>query len=387
MGRDPTSRTILALLGIALVLWFLYQVRDVLTPFLIAFILATLMDPVLDRLQRRGIPRALAVALTFGTFLAVFVGGTILIAPLAISEGQQLATQLTPQKLDAYLSNVRQTVDAFANQHLGLLERFHLPSTVTQALDEYQTEISSYLQALVGYVFDAFSASMRRLIWLVIIPIVTLYVLVDIDRIRARAYYLIPEAHRETALSIATSVVAVFASYLRGLLLVCVGNGLTVGVLLGLFFRLPYSLILAVVAGVLYAVPYIGPVASIATAALVAWTTGHSLAYTMSVAATVLFVNIAFDYGITPRVLGRRTGLHPVVSIFALMVGGTLFGLMGMILAVPVAASGRVVLEHFYPRLAEPLPEEAAVVAQVDPPRPVPEKPPSASETAAGRPR
>src|SRR6266540_2817430 len=106
MGRDPTSRTILTLLGIGLVLWFLYLVRDVLTPFLIAFILATLMDPVLDRLQRRGIPRAVAVAVTFTTFLAVFAGGTILLAPLAISEGQQLATQLTPQQLGAYFDNV-----------------------------------------------------------------------------------------------------------------------------------------------------------------------------------------------------------------------------------------------------------------------------------------
>lgn len=361
MGSDPTSRTILSLVALALVAWCVFLVRDTLPPFLIALTLASLLDPVMDRLQRRGIRRPVAVALTFGLFLAVFAGGIGMLIPLAIAQSGQLATSMTPEILQRYLDNLTASVGDLAKQ-LPVLDQLHIPKNFNDAVARYQPQIAGFLQGLVNWVFGVFQSSLGRLVWIVIIPIVTLYLMMDIDRIRARSLHLLPDRYREAAVDIGSAVVAVFTGYLRGLVLVCFGEGLTIGLVAALLFRLPYAFVLATIGGILYAVPYVGPVATIAIAALIAWASGRSLGTTIAVGLSVLAVNTLFDYVITPRVLGKRTGLHPVLSIFALMVGGSLFGLVGMILAVPVAASIRVVLEHFYPRLSEPLPAEEEAV-------------------------
>ncbi len=350
MGKDLTSKTILGLVGLAIVGYGVYLVRDALPPFLIAFGLAMLLDPVLDRLERRGVSRGLAVALTFSVFLAVFITGIVVLLPLGFKESTQLVN-----RIPAAYEQVRAGIDDFMRRNITVLQHLRLPLSTEEAWNQYHREIAQYLQEVPRRIFSAFQASAARLIWIVIIPIVTLYMMVDIDRIRARAYHVVPEAHREVAVQIANKVAAVFGRYLRGLFVVCVGFGIVLGVVLWAF-GLPYALLLALVGGVLYAVPYIGPLATIAIAALVAWATRGQPIYTIGIGVTVLVINQIFDQIVTPRVLGAMVGLHPILSIFALMVGGSLFGLIGMIFAVPLAASVIVVLEEFFPRLTEPLP-------------------------------
>jgi predicted PurR-regulated permease PerM len=155
---------------------------------------------------------------------------------------------------------------------------------------------------------------------------------------------------------------AVFAGYLRGLCIVCTGYAVVNWLVLGLGFRVNYALVLALFSGILYAVPYIGAVATIALGAIVAFATpGHTTGYVLGVAASLLVTNQVFDQVVTPRVVGGLVGLHPVLSIFALAVGGELFGLIGMILAVPLAASIQVILVELIPALTRPLPREAAI--------------------------
>src|SRR5262249_14524652 len=125
-----------------------------------------------------------------------------------------------------------------------------------------------------------------------------------------------------------------------------------------LIFRLPYPLMIALISGVLYAVPYVGGAATIAIAALVAVATQHGIGFVLGVVVAILLVQQLFDQIITPRVVGGLVGLHPVVSVFALAAGGQLFALPGMVLAVPVAASVQVILTTLWPALAEPLPPE-----------------------------
>jgi predicted PurR-regulated permease PerM len=193
---------------------------------------------------------------------------------------------------------------------------------------------------------------------MVIIPIVTFYLLQEISTLRARIVNLIPARHREGFINVSERVGDVFSGYVRGLIIVCAGFAVVLGVVLALLFRLPYALMIALVAGVLYAVPYVGGAATIAIAALVAVATQHGTGFVVGVVMAVLVVQQLFDQIITPRVVGGLVGLHPVVSLFALTAGGQLFGLPGMILAVPVAASAQVVLTSLWPALAEPLPVE-----------------------------
>jgi len=353
MGKDPTSRTLLGLLGLGVFIWALYLVRDSLPPFLIAFGLATLLDPILDRMQKRGWRRGWAVGVTFLLFLAVFIGSIAILLPLSVQQVNQLVANIP----GAY-EQVRTSIDTWAQDNITLLKRVDFPTSTKDVWDRYHREIAVYLQGLPMRIFGAFQASAGRLIWIVIIPMVTLYMMIDIDRIRRRIVYLIPDQHREHVLDVVREVSTVFARYVRGLFVVCTGFGIALGLLLGIVFQLDYAIILAMVGAVLYAVPYIGPLATIAIAAMVAWADRHDLAYTIYTGVAVLILNQIFDQVITPRVLGKAVGLHPIASIFALMVGGTLFGLVGMILAVPLGASVQVVLKKLYPPLGHELPPE-----------------------------
>jgi predicted PurR-regulated permease PerM len=170
---------------------------------------------------------------------------------------------------------------------------------------------------------------------------------------------------------------------LRGLTALCLCFGVTVYLVLALVFGLPYALILGLSAVVLYAVPYLGQFTLLAAGALVAWVTGRSPAHIILVAVSLVVVGQIFDQLITPRVIGKQVGLHPVLGLFALMVGGQLLGPLGMIIAVPVAASVRVVLIQLFPRLAEPIPEPAVIEPQTTSPAPVlTDKEPSAQTEA-----
>src|SRR5947209_12617687 len=122
MGKDPTSRTILTLLGLACVLWLIYLVRDLLPPFLIAFGLATLMDPVVNRIQGRGIPRGLAVAITFISFLAIFVGALVVLLPMAIA---QLGT--LGGSIEGYYNAARASLSVLLQGHIKWLVAHNIP--------------------------------------------------------------------------------------------------------------------------------------------------------------------------------------------------------------------------------------------------------------------
>jgi predicted PurR-regulated permease PerM len=196
--------------------------------------------------------------------------------------------------------------------------------------------------------------------WLLVVPIVTLYLMIDLDRIKLRMYHVIAERHRGLVVDLSMQVGRVFSAYLRGLMMVCLSFGIALYVVLGGMFQMEYAVIIALLAVVLYAVPYLGQLLLLVVCGLVAWATVHQLGYVLGVAAAVILVGQLFDQLITPRVMGKQVGLHPVLGVFALMVGGQLFGLPGMVVAVPVAASLRVVLIYLFPRLGEPIPADHA---------------------------
>jgi predicted PurR-regulated permease PerM len=133
---------------------------------------------------------------------------------------------------------------------------------------------------------------------------------------------------------------------------------------LELGFGLRYAVVFGLSAVILYAVPYLGQVTLIVLAIFVAWVTGRNPGHMLGMAVAMFAVGQAFDQLITPRVIGRQVGLHPVLGLFALMVGGQLFGLPGMVVAVPVAASLRIVLIELFPRLSEPIPPDVAPVLE-----------------------
>jgi hypothetical protein len=194
-----------------------------------------------------------------------------------------------------------------------------------------------------------------NLIWLVLVPLVAFYGIVDYHRIFAKLLLLTPKQSRDEVRGIASEVTVVFSKYLRGLGLICLLNMLATLVVLFLFpATRPYAAALGLIAGVLYAVPYLGAICSTGLIALVALSSPDGGGVAMMLWVTLAMValhQLFFDQVLAPRILGGHVGLHPILSILALMTGSTLFGIGGMLLAVPVAASVQIVVLHLVPRL------------------------------------
>jgi predicted PurR-regulated permease PerM len=330
---------------------FFYLVRDVLPPFLIAFAIAVLLDPMLKRMQRRGWSRRAATVVVFVLFLLTFTGVALILIPAAVRQATEFAGNMP-----AYYAELVGRAQAALASHHALLARLRLPTTSTEILARYQAQITRLLQNLASRLLQLFAGSVSKLPWMAIIPIVTFYLLQEIDPLRARVVHLVPEPRRAHFLELSERVGSVFSGYVRGLIIVCAGFALATGTVLAVLFRLPYSLMIGLISGVLYAVPYVGGLATVGIVALVALSTHPSTGFVLGVVGTVLLIYQMFDQVITPRVVGGQVGLHPVVSIFALTAGGQLFGLPGMILAVPVAASLQILITSLWPQLAEPLP-------------------------------
>lgn len=352
MRKDPTSRTLLFLVGVGLFAWAVYSIRWALPPFFIGFTFAVLLDPLVDSFEKRRVPRGAAVFLVFLIFLALFSAMAFPL-PLIFNQAVEFFGE-APQIFE----DMRGHADAWLAGHQEFLNRVGLPLNVEAALDQYREQISGLVQGAATGAMGWVQASLARMAWVIITPIITLYFLVDIDRIRTRLIYLIPDETREGVLEITRDIGKLLVQYVRGLILVCFGQGIVVWLALQLGFNLPYALLVGLVAGVLYAVPYIGFLLTLILGLVIAWSTGYGIGYMVGVGLTLAALNQIFDLLITPRVIGGQVGLHPVASLFALMVGGGLFGLPGMLLAVPVAASIRVVISRFYPRMFEPIPEQ-----------------------------
>jgi len=388
-----TSRWRKALLpgAVGLILiWFLWRVREELPPFLIAFILASLLDPILDRLQNWVRSRGRAVAIVSGALAVFFVAAGIILIPAILGQATNLVVNF-----QSYYDQASQIVIDITDDPQRTVESWPLPafakSYLIEHLQEQQTSIKELISQYSSQFSDALSLLVKKFsqflaniaskaLWLFIIPIVTFYLLYDIDRFRLRIIYLLPDRYKTEIVSVTGQVASVFGNYLQGLLRVCALYMIFI-IPIFLLLGLDYSLILGIFAGIMYAVPYVGAIATTVLAALIAWATGsHSMIpvlahmskplFALVVAGTLIVTNqILFDQIVTPRIVGGKVGLHPIFSIFALVVGGKLFGIVGMILAVPLAASIQVVLTHLFPRLSEPIPlPEAMPADSVAPP-------------------
>lgn len=336
----------------AVLVYFLYLVRDVLPPFIIALAAAWLLDPLLERLQKRGCPRILAVSAVYVAFLAVFVVGLIFLVPALIEQAKQLA-----QDFPAYSDRLKTLATGFMEDNRSTLLRFHLPTTLEEAFAKYGNQVSIRASSGIQFISNWIAGNLSKALWIILIPLVSFYLLNDIDRIKRRSVLFIPEQWRPRATEVLSKVGTVFSSYVRGLVVVCLLYGVVTAITLtGL--KLSYSIILGLLAGILYAVPYIGAIGTVLIVFLVGLATyPHGFAQAATVALAMIILNQVFDLLITPKILGKSVGLHPVLSLFALMAGGRLFGLAGMILAVPVAASIQEVVFEFYPEL-RPVPEK-----------------------------
>lgn len=335
------------------------------TPFVVSFAVALLLEPLVYRIQRevrffKG-HRLPAVLLVYVVFLSAFVGLLTWMIPAVIGQGKDLGGNFP-----TYIEHIR----TFANEWLAKHRHvgpFRLPPNIDSMTQQYSAQLNAKLQSYASDVAQIVMGSLSGLLTVVLVPIVTFYLLSDFHRLQARLLFLLPDSVRGPFQRMAVDVGGVFGNYVRGMLIVSSAYGLAAMVVFFLFGLKTYALLLGFAAGVLYAVPYIGPFVTALLAATVALATGHTPGLTIGLLAAILAQNQIFDNVIVPRIVGDSVGLHPLLTIFALFLGGELFGVWGMLLSVPIAASIQIILFRLFPKLRVPTPVAMTLPAPPDP--------------------
>jgi predicted PurR-regulated permease PerM len=346
---------------VLLVLWLLHALGSILAPFLVAFALAYILDPAADALERRGVPRGLAVALlVVPVLLAVGLGLAFGLPALGRQAGELVG------QVPAALARVAAWLE---RTRLRLLELPFIPDRTVASLRLDETRVAAFIQtqqqeiltrawsAVLG-VGRGFGFLLTILGYLVLTPVVVIYLLRDFNRITSRAASLLPGRRREWWLGLAREYDGLLGRFLRGQVLAA----LIVGVLtwIGLLvLGFPYSGLVGAVAGVFNLVPYLGLIVSVVPVLIIALLSGSFLGSLLK-AGIVFFIVQLIDSTITgPRIVGGSVGLHPVWVMLALAVGSFFFGFVGLLLAMPAAVLLKLVLRELLARLEQAPPPPA----------------------------
>ncbi len=320
-----------------LALWFL---GDVILPFVLGGAIAYFLDPVADRLEKMGCTRALAVAIITFVALMIFVIMALLVLPTLVNQAIALfeSAPTYAQNLREFLTErFPQLVDSESTLHKSLLS---LGDTVKERGGE-----------LLNSVLNSAASIINIALLFVIVPVVTVYLLYDWDRMIAKIDDLLPRDHAPVIRQLAAQIDKTLASFIRGMGTVCLILG-TYYALALMLVGLQFGLVIGAFAGIITFIPYVGALLGGALAIGLAlfqfW--GDWLSIGM-VAGVFMLGQVIEGNVLTPKLVGSSVGLHPVWLIFALSVFGMLFGFVGMLVAVPVAASlgviARFVLERY----------------------------------------
>lgn len=330
---------LLPFVGAFACLALVWTLRSVLVPLLLAFVLAYALDPIVDRLHRLGISRGLGAIVVLGGFLVGVVALLLASVPYFVDEFAAAGDQLPAQ-----LSALHKRFDPW------VLKTFHvtLPHTwselVTRIGEGLRTRGPQAVEGIVAALFGTINAVLV-VVGALIVPLFALYLLIDFDRIVASAKRLVPRRFAPSVLSIASDVHGTLGGYVRGQITACVVLALLyAGGLRAIDLRL--AIPVGIFTGCFAFVPYVGfgVGASMAIAmALLDWKGPEHLALTVGV---MLFVQLCDALVVTPRIVGRSVGLSPLEVLLSLMAAGTLFGFLGVLLAVPIGATAKIVLSH-----------------------------------------
>ncbi len=307
-----------------LTLWFL---GDVLLPFIVGGAIAYMMDPVADRLERLKFSRVTATATI--SLLAIVV-----IVPVMIFVVREVSVQTA--------ALLEQAPTYFTSLYTYLSERFPTlldeTSTLRKAIGGLGTTLQERGTAFVQTVFSSAVGVINAVVFVVVVPVVAFYLLLDWDNMIARIDQLLPRDHAPVIRRLATEIDKTLASFVRGQLTVCAILGTFYAVAL-MIVGLQFGLVVGVIAGLITFIPYVGALVGGALAI------GLALFQFWAEPQWIVVVAIIFGVGqflegniLTPKLVGESVGLHPVWLLFALSAFGTIFGFVGMLVAVPVAA-------------------------------------------------
>jgi len=328
----------LLLLGAGALTWVL---TPVLTPFAAAALLAWLGDPVVDRLQKRGLSRNSAVGLVFALMVLVLVILVLVLVPVIQSQVVVLA-----KSVPNYIEWLLRTGLPWVQAKTGVNVTTWLdPDYLLEMVKRNWKGAGGIATQVLGIVTHSGFTVLGWFANLVLIPFITFFFLRDWDALVQRVAGLVPRNRVETVSQLAKESDAVLGSFLRGQFMVMLAMGVFYAV--GLWgVGLEVGVLIGVIAGLLTFIPYIGPTTVLLGGSAAALMQFGDWQHLVGVLAVWGIGQLLESYVLTPKLVGDRVGLSPVTVVFAVMAGGTLFGFLGMLLALPVASVANVLIRH-----------------------------------------
>lgn len=327
--------------------WVVWALAPILTPFVLAALLGWLGDPLVDRLERRGRSRNTAVVLVFILMLLLLVLLLLVLVPLLERQVRTLISSLP-----AYRDWFVQVALPWIEQRTGLELMVWLdPERLFTWVREHWQQAGGAAATLFGYLSRSGFAMVAWVANIVLLPILTFYFLRDWDLLVERVASLVPRDHVDTVARLARESNDVLGAFLRGQFLVMIALGVIYAAGLSLV-GLKLGMLIGLVAGLISFIPYLGTATGVVLGLLAAvvQAQGLDLGLLLMVAGVFVAGQMLEGYVLTPRIVGDRIGLHPMAVIFAIMAGGQLFGFLGMLLALPVAAVANVLLRFAHER-------------------------------------
>lgn len=317
-----------------LVLWFLYIERQILTPFIFAAIFAYIFNPIVTLLNEKvRLPRTFSVIVIYALIISIIVGGGVLFSKRAVDESAQLRSQVY---------SITQTAKSQINA---------LPDWLKPTLNDTLATVEKSNDISYPSVYSFFPEAFSRIIGFLIFLFATFYFLKEGGNMFDKLLNFIPSRYKIEADILFKKINSILGSYLRGQLFLVIIVSIVLFICLTIL-GVRYSLILAIFSGFAEIVPIIGPIFATTVAAIVAYMGGNSnfgLEQYQLVAAVIIVyfvVRQIQDYLINPYIMGKITKLHPLIILFAVLAGEHTAGILGLIIAVPLAGVIKIIFEY-----------------------------------------
>ena len=349
----------------AVIVYLIWLLSPVLMPFAVAAMLAYLGDPLADRLERLGLGRAWAATIVFMVLMIVLVGVLLLLIPLIARQVENVI-----ENLPRYGEWAQNTAWPWLQARLHLDPRMFDSDRLLAAIKAHLGSIGDVASTVLGKVSRSGLGIVMWMTNLVLIPVVAFYLLRDWDRLVAKIDGMLPRSIQPTIAHLARESDKVLGAFVRGQLLVMLALGVFYGAGLTLV-GLSVGPLIGMVAGLLSFVPYLGFIVGFVAAIIAALVQYGDWTHVLLVCGVFVVGQLLEGYVLVPRLVGEKIGLHPVAVIFAVLAGGSLFGFLGVLLALPAASVIMVLLRYLLERyrMSELYNEEGPddpVIAEVD---------------------
>jgi len=318
-----TTATIIKTVAILLLLYLGFLVKDVLALMFIALVFASAFDPWVDFLQRRKWPGAFSMIMIYLIVIGVLTAMVYIMVPILVKEATDLANNFPYyfEKLSGFLNHLRQTFG-----HYGLADNFQ------SNLNNLAATLSGWTLQLVSAVYGAFNG----LFSVFLVMVLTFYMAVEENAIKKIVWSLTPARSQTYAMNLVGRMQLQIGYWLRGQLILCLAIFLLT--FLGLsILGVKYALLLALIAGITEAIPYLGPVLGGIPAVLLALTQSPRLA--LVVVVMYLIIQQLENNVLVPQIMKRAANVNPITSIVVLLIGYKIAGVGGAIIAIPVATA------------------------------------------------